>query len=106
MTALDRIRLKIIVALVAIAIGIPSFPTAASAQQSSTAEVMLDEIVTTARRKDEAEELQTVPVAVSAFNGDQLDAMQFANLEDVTSAVPNAHAERKNGRDPGRLRCL
>jgi iron complex outermembrane receptor protein len=54
---------------------------------------MFEKIVITARRKDLVEGLQSVPVSVSAFNSDQLDAMQFANIADVTANVPNADAE-------------
>lgn len=80
-------------------------PSSASAQEdgsqrSSAANVMLEEIMVTARRKDRAEDLQSIPVAVSAFSSDQLDAMQFTGLLDVTSRVPNSNAE-PNGTYPG-----
>ena len=67
------------------------------AQEDSSAStgavgVMLEEVQVTARRKDNAEALQDVPVAVSAFSGDQLEAMFAANVSDITANVPNATA--------------
>ena len=57
-------------------------------------------VVTSARRKNVAEDAQSVPISVSAFTQNQLDAMQFANLEDITARVPNANAET-NSTYPG-----
>ncbi|MBT8078210.1 MAG: TonB-dependent receptor [Gammaproteobacteria bacterium] len=93
MKALAGKRHRTSLALITISLVMSSAPTTVSAQNTKTADVLLDEIVTTARRKDQAEKLQTVPVAVSAFNQDQLDAMQFLNLADVSAVVPNADAQ-------------
>lgn len=65
----------------------------AQAQEGGATDVMIEEIVTTARRKNQAESLQSVPVSVSAFNSAQLEASQFSNLQDITATVPNANAE-------------
>jgi len=62
-------------------------------KKKSSTKVLLEEVLITARRKDGAESLQDVPLSVTAFNGDQLDAMQFANIADVTASVPNAQAD-------------
>ncbi|MCP5337773.1 MAG: TonB-dependent receptor [Pseudomonadales bacterium] len=48
---------------------------------------MLDEIVVTARKRDES--LQHVPMAVTAFNAEQLEAAQIANITDLERMTPN-----------------
>ncbi len=45
-----------------------------------------EEVVVTARRR--AEPLQDVPVSVSAFSGDQLDARGIVDVRDLAQAVP------------------
>ena len=67
--------------------------TAQGQERSRAIDALLEETVVTARRKDKAEELQSVPVAVSAFSESQLDNMQFSDLSDITAHVPNAHAQ-------------
>ncbi|MDH3621896.1 MAG: hypothetical protein OER91_13450, partial [Gammaproteobacteria bacterium] len=51
-----------------------SLPNIALAQEGS-AGALLEEIVTTARKKSSAEAVQDVPVAVTAFGAVQLDAL-------------------------------
>jgi len=51
---------------------------------------LIEEIVITARKKSEAEKLQDVPVAVSAFTGEQLDVLFGADLVNIAASVPNA----------------
>lgn len=63
-----------------------------SASSTGSVSLMIEEVQVTARRKDNAEALQDVPVAVSAFSGDQLEAMFAANVQDITANVPNAQA--------------
>ncbi len=48
---------------------------------------MLEEIVVTARKRDES--LQHVPMAVTAFNAEQLEAAQIANITDLERMTPN-----------------
>jgi len=55
----------------------------------SNAERLLDDIVVTARKKSAEEGVQTVPLAVTAFSGEQLEARQVNNLGDLTVATPN-----------------
>jgi outer membrane receptor protein involved in Fe transport len=55
--------------------------TAASAQSIS------DEIVVTAQRQEQS--LQDVPIAVSAFNGDDLAARQLETFQDIQFNIPN-----------------
>jgi len=64
----------------------------ASAQQEDTDSSVagdrrtLDEITVTARRK--AEDLQTVPIAITAFNSEQLERAGISSLADVAAFTP------------------
>ena len=58
-------------------------PTTASADDA----VGLDAVVVTARRRDE--DAQTVPVAVSAFGGAQLEAARAFNVRDLQTLSPS-----------------
>ncbi len=66
-----------------------SLPAVAVAQQGS-AGAMLEEIVTTARKKSDAEEAQEVPIALTAFGAAQLDALFVKKLDDLSYKVPTA----------------
>ncbi len=55
----------------------------------------LEEVVVTARKREES--LQETPVAVSAFTGDNLEALGLTNISDLTRAVPNVDMYSGNG---------
>lgn len=67
----------------------PAPPEPAGSQRPSQAERLMDDIVVTARKKSAEEGVQTVPLAVTAFSGAQLEARQVHNLSDLTVATPN-----------------
>lgn len=52
---------------------------------------LIEEIRVTARKKSTAEAVQDVPVSVSAFSGDKIDAMFAVDLTDIGRHVPNAN---------------
>ncbi|MEE2692534.1 MAG: TonB-dependent receptor plug domain-containing protein, partial [Pseudomonadota bacterium] len=54
-----------------------------------------DEIVVSARRRDE--NLQDVPIAVSAYNGDQLSDIGAVDLTDIEALTPNVTLETTRG---------
>ncbi len=85
--ALSGIGAAIVVAIVAF-----SLPGSAVAQQGS-AGAMLEEIVTTARKKSDAEKAQEVPVALTAFGAAQLDALFVKKLDDLSYKMPNVQLE-------------
>jgi outer membrane receptor protein involved in Fe transport len=58
-----------------------------SASSGDSTEVSLTAIIVTAERRSEP--LQTVPIAVSAFSQDALDAQQLSGGYDLQRAVPN-----------------
>ena len=69
-----------------------SLPNSAAAQEGA-AGALLEEIVTTARKKSDAEAIQDVPVAISAFGAAQLDALFVTNVEDLSYVMPNVQLE-------------
>ncbi len=65
-----------------------ALPVPALAQQGT---VMIEEIVVTARKREE--NLQDVPVAVSTFSGDALQAVGAEDLTAISQSVPNVTLE-------------
>ena len=59
-------------------------------QETSSAARLMNTVTVTAQKKADAENVQDVPIAVTAFGSDQLDALQFRDLSDIGSRVPNA----------------
>ena len=72
---------------------VSALPTSAMAQQGS-AGALLEEIVTTARKRSAAEAVQDVPIAVSAFGADQLDALFVQKIDDLGYLMPNVQMEQ------------
>jgi iron complex outermembrane receptor protein len=70
----------------------------ASAQ--TAVDVMDDEIVVTARKRGGAEDVQDVPLAVTAFGTAQLEALNFRDLSSLSYSMPNVQLE-DNGTSPG-----
>lgn len=60
---------------------------AQSTEPRDRAAEQLDEIVVTARKKEES--LQDAPIAISAFSGDALEFRGLTNIEEVSNFVPN-----------------
>ncbi|MDJ0909750.1 MAG: TonB-dependent receptor [Woeseiaceae bacterium] len=52
----------------------------------------IEEIIVTARRREES--LQSVPIAVTAFNASQLDARQVFEIDQLGSVVPNLQYDK------------
>ncbi|MEL7046114.1 MAG: TonB-dependent receptor, partial [Pseudomonadota bacterium] len=53
----------------------------------SSGAALLEEVVVTARKREEAS--QDVPLSISAFNSDQLDALKVRNLTDLAVSMPS-----------------
>ncbi len=51
---------------------------------------VLEEVLVTATKKSRAENVQDIPIAITAMNEDQLNAMHFENIADIGHAFPNA----------------
>src|SRR3546814_17363752 len=67
-------------------LAVPQAPPATPAVPADDRPVLLEEVIVTARKREEP--LQDVPVSVSAFNADQLDARGIQDVRDLTTAVP------------------
>ena len=53
----------------------------------------MQEVVVTATKKEHAENVQDVPLAVTAYSSKQLEAMNFQNLTSLSYAIPNVQLE-------------
>lgn len=62
------------------------FTPFASAKES----VLLEEIVVVAQKKGYGESVQDVPISISAYSGEQAEAMFAVNLTDIGLTTPNA----------------
>jgi iron complex outermembrane receptor protein len=63
---------------------------APEAENTSTAARMMETVTVSAQKKVDAENVQEIPIAITAFGSEQLDALQFRDLADIGSRVPNA----------------
>jgi iron complex outermembrane receptor protein len=68
-----------------------SMSTAALAQ--GAAGTLRDEILVTATKKADAENVQDVPLAVTAYGADQLDALKVRDLQSLSYAMPNVQLD-------------
>lgn len=77
---------KTTISTCALTLGIACLPGAAFAQSTNT---LTDEIIITATKKADGENVQDVPIAVTAFGADQLDALQVRDISSLSFAMPN-----------------
>ena len=68
---------------------------AAAATQPEAAPADTGEIVVTARRR--AESLQDVPIAVTAYSGEQLESQGALDITDISDTTPNVTLETSRG---------
>lgn len=64
--------------------------SASQTEDTSNTERLMETVTVSAQKKAEAENVQDIPIAITAFGSDQLDALQFRDLADIGSRVPNA----------------
>ena len=77
-----------IVAVFLICMGIgPSIALAQEQPGARTSEVLLDEIIVTARKREER--LQDIPMSVSAFTGTALEIRGFNSIDKLQNVTPN-----------------
>ncbi|MBV06350.1 MAG: hypothetical protein CMD53_03315, partial [Gammaproteobacteria bacterium] len=67
-------------------ITIPSFTFSAEEESS-----IFDEVVVTARKREETS--QSVPIPITALGGDQLEARNITEIQDITKLTPNLSFE-------------
>lgn len=69
-------------------------PAILSAQQpKGSAALLMEEIVTKSRKKSVAEEVQDVPIAMTAYSGQQLEALNVRNVEELSFSMPNVQLD-------------
>ncbi len=72
----------------------------AQTAQAGRAAILIEEIQVYGTKKNRAEQLQDVPVAISAFNERALDARQMTTIEDLSFSSPNVSLDQV-GTTPG-----
>ena len=78
------------VAFAALMIALP-----AMAQEAAPAEEGIQDIIVTAQRR--SEKVQDVPIAISAFSSDQLEAQGVSNTLQLGQYIPNFVAQNNTG---------
>lgn len=63
--------------------------TEAAEQARRASAILMEEVLVTGRKKSTAEELQSVPVAITAVSGEQVEAMFATDLTDIGYRAPN-----------------
>jgi len=56
-------------------------------EPSTTSSILMEEVTVTARKREEP--LQQVPVSISAYSGDQIEALKVRDLKGLSVAMPN-----------------
>lgn len=69
------------------------FALAQSGSGTRGAASLMEEVVVSARKKSEAEAAQTVPISISAFNANQIQAMFADTVVDIGMRTPNVQLE-------------
>ncbi|MFN3911335.1 TonB-dependent receptor [Hyphomonas sp.] len=66
---------------------------AGATERDSAVERVLDTISVTATKKADVENVQSVPVAITAFNAETLEALQVRDIQSLSYASPNVQLE-------------
>ena len=79
------------VSAAAIAFALPAFAqeTEEAPERQGAAERMLNRVTVTATKKADVEDVQSVPVSVTAFNEDTLEALKVRDLQSLSYSSPN-----------------
>ncbi|MEO0466574.1 MAG: TonB-dependent receptor [Pseudomonadota bacterium] len=76
--------------LAAIAIAGPAIAQETTEEENrGSVSRVLQTVEVTATKKANVEDVQSVPIAITAFNADSLDALNVQNLEDLSYSTPN-----------------
>ncbi len=87
----DEARPTVAVVLTALLFSLVVYAVPTQAQEDQRPQratsALIEEVVVTARKRDEQQ--QDVPIAITAFNSDQLEALKVRELEDISFTMPN-----------------
>ncbi len=89
-----RTLLAVSASLTTLSLAAPVFADEAAAPAANDSSNVVQTLVVTAQRKEEA--IQDVPVAVSAFSADSLKKENIVGAQDLLHAIPNVNYARGN----------
>lgn len=84
------LRATVCTAVMSLVSGGLLLPGAALAQEGErgrTSSILIEEITVTARKREERS--QDVPIAITAYSGEQIEALKVRTLDDLSVAMPN-----------------
>jgi iron complex outermembrane receptor protein len=99
--------MRLMLALAATWACLPIFAVAAQESTQARASIntadhaVLDNVIVTARRR--SENLQTIPAAISAIEGDLLDSSYTVNTQQLSQLVPSLYYNSANPRNATRV---
>nr|WP_314434390.1 TonB-dependent receptor [uncultured Brevundimonas sp.] len=88
-TSVVRVRLAATASILALCVAAPAL-----AQSAPEGAATVDDIIVTAQKREQA--IQDVPIAVSAFTGENLDAMRIEGGSELMRAIPNVSFSKSN----------
>ncbi len=86
--------LALAAALSAFGAGIAQAQEAAQDAEQSSIDVLNADIIVTATKKKDVENVQNVPLAITAFNAKSLQALQVRDLQTLTYSAPNVSLDQ------------
>ncbi len=69
--------------------------TLSTAVTGMASAAVLEEVIVTAQKREQ--QLQDVGISVTAFSGKQIDALGYANANEITAMAPGVHTVQPNG---------
>ncbi|WP_292035987.1 MULTISPECIES: TonB-dependent receptor [unclassified Brevundimonas] len=90
-TSVVHARLAATVSVIALSIAAPSLAQTAGGNEPVSA---VDDIIVTAQKREES--IQDVPIAVSAFSAENLDALKIEGGSELMRAIPNVSFSKSN----------
>src|SRR5688572_4681952 len=64
-----------------------AMPASGQEQQSGTTSALIEEVIVTARKREEL--MQDVPLSLAAYDADQIEALKVRDLESLAVSMPN-----------------
>jgi len=86
-----KVSLAVSAATAALTLAAASSTSAQEGQRQSNVSMLLEEVVVTARKTEES--MQDIPVAVSAMDSKQIDALKIRNVHDLSIGMPGVMLE-------------
>jgi len=87
----NKVSLAVNAATAILALVGSSVSSAQEGQRQSTVSLLLEEVVVTARKTEES--MQDIPVAISAMNSKQIDALKIRSVHDLSIGMPGVLLE-------------